>query len=257
MTKKNIYLKIGKGKLDEKASQLHAIASLRVLLDAAKANGGYPSGVNVPPAGGCCASCSQCPQCVTCPTCQRPLVRPTPAPQLDTATPLNTYIVTTSDYPPPHSPLSTIGGASASGAKRQGQDPLTNVQSLQSSTILNTLANGSASEHADRERHEETSFCTNTRSPVKTNAPTTSPVISTIMSESPNVTIIQPGAAPTAAAAAGDVQELALQAKSEEIEVDEPLDISWPKETKKRVSYVLMAPIIFPLWLTLPDVRRD
>ncbi|GFT71292.1 hypothetical protein TNCV_3002691 [Trichonephila clavipes] len=119
------------GKLDEKASQLHAIASLRVLLDAAKANGGYPSGVNVPPAGGCCASCSQCPQCVTCPTCQRPLVRPTPAPQLDTATPLNTYIVTTSDYPPPHSPLSTIGGASASGAKRQGQDPLTNVQSLQ------------------------------------------------------------------------------------------------------------------------------
>ncbi|GFR22968.1 hypothetical protein TNCT_676991 [Trichonephila clavata] len=119
------------GKLDEKASQLHAIASLRVLLDAAKANGGYPSGVNVPPAGGCCASCSQCPQCVTCPTCQRPLVRPTPAPQLDTATPLNTYIVTTSDYPPPHSPLSTIGGASASGAKRQGQEPLTNVQSLQ------------------------------------------------------------------------------------------------------------------------------
>ncbi|GFQ83708.1 hypothetical protein TNCT_264041 [Trichonephila clavata] len=88
-----------------------------------------------------------------------------PCPQLDTATPLNTYIVTTSDYPPPHSPLSTIGGASASGAKRQGQEPLTNVQSLQSSTILNTLANGSASEHADRERHEETSFCTNTRSP--------------------------------------------------------------------------------------------
>ncbi|GFQ86975.1 uncharacterized protein TNCT_738081 [Trichonephila clavata] len=71
-----------------------------------------------------------------------------------------------------------------------------------SSTILNTLANGSASEHADRERHEETSFCTNTRSPVKTNAPTTSPAISTIMSESPNVTIIQPGGTPTAAVAA-------------------------------------------------------
>ncbi|GBN83265.1 hypothetical protein AVEN_121865-1 [Araneus ventricosus] len=68
------------------------------------------------------------------------------------------------------------------------------VVCFQSSTVLSsTLANGSASEHADRERHEETSFCTNTRSPVKT---TTSPVISTIMSESPNVTIIQPGGVP-------------------------------------------------------------
>ncbi|KAF8791916.1 Sodium/potassium/calcium exchanger 2 like protein [Argiope bruennichi] len=245
------------GKLDEKASQLHAIASLRVLLDAAKANGGYPSGVPVPPAGGCCASCSSCPQCVTCPTCQRPLVRPNAPQSLDTTSPLNSYIVTASDYPPPHSPLPAIGAAGVSGAKRQGQqDLITNVQSLQSSTVLNTLANGSASEHADRERHEETSFCTNTRSPVKTT--TTSPVISTIMSESPNVTIIQPGGV-QATAATGEVPPdlAALQAKPDEIEVDEPLDISWPKETKKRISYVLMAPIIFPLWLTLPDVRRD
>lgn len=42
-----------------------------------------------------------------------------------------------------------------------------------------------------------------------------------------------------------------------DMEVDEPLDISWPTENKKRISYVLMAPIIFPLWATLPDVRRD
>ncbi|CAL1279088.1 unnamed protein product [Larinioides sclopetarius] len=242
------------GKLDEKASQLHAIASLRVLLDAAKANGGYPSGVPVPQAGGCCASCSSCPQCVTCPTCQRPLVRANAPPALDTTSPLNSYIVTASDYPPPHSPLPAIGAAGVSGAKRQGQQDhlLTNVQSLQSTTVLNTLANGSASEHADRERHEETSFCTTTRSPVKT---TTSPVISTIMSESPNVTIIQPGGVP-ANATTGDVPA-EIAALQEEIEVDEPLDISWPKETKKQISYVLMAPIIFPLWLTLPDVRRD
>ncbi|GIX96041.1 hypothetical protein CDAR_7001 [Caerostris darwini] len=52
-------------------------------------------------------------------------------------------------------------------------------------------------------------------------------------------------------------EQLQEMGKAEEIEVDEPLDISWPKENKKRISYVLMAPIIFPLWLTLPDVRRD
>lgn len=35
-----------------------------------------------------------------------------------------------------------------------------------------------------------------------------------------------------------------------------PLDISWPKTYRKRISYVLLAPIIFPLWITLPDTRR-
>ncbi|XP_067934612.1 sodium/potassium/calcium exchanger 2-like [Watersipora subatra] len=35
-----------------------------------------------------------------------------------------------------------------------------------------------------------------------------------------------------------------------------PLDISWPKSPWKRISYILLAPIIFPLWLTLPDTRR-
>ncbi|KAI2798961.1 hypothetical protein RDWZM_006724 [Blomia tropicalis] len=36
----------------------------------------------------------------------------------------------------------------------------------------------------------------------------------------------------------------------------EPLDISWPTLFRKQVTYLLLAPIIFPLWLTLPDVRR-
>lgn len=39
-------------------------------------------------------------------------------------------------------------------------------------------------------------------------------------------------------------------------EPEEPLDISWPKENKKRISYLLLAPIMFTLWLCLPDVRR-
>ncbi|XP_064620799.1 sodium/potassium/calcium exchanger 2-like isoform X2 [Lineus longissimus] len=37
---------------------------------------------------------------------------------------------------------------------------------------------------------------------------------------------------------------------------EEPLDMSWPKTWKKRVTYILLAPLFFPLWLTLPDVRK-
>ena len=40
-------------------------------------------------------------------------------------------------------------------------------------------------------------------------------------------------------------------------EVEEPLDISWPEgDCCKQMTYVILAPIVFPLWLTLPDVRR-
>lgn len=35
----------------------------------------------------------------------------------------------------------------------------------------------------------------------------------------------------------------------------EAMDMSWPSETRKRITYVLLAPIVFPLWLTLPDTR--
>ncbi|XP_077290317.1 sodium/potassium/calcium exchanger Nckx30C-like [Arctopsyche grandis] len=34
-----------------------------------------------------------------------------------------------------------------------------------------------------------------------------------------------------------------------------PLDMSWPSSGRKRLTYLLLAPIIFPLWLTLPDTR--
>ncbi|XP_071169921.1 sodium/potassium/calcium exchanger Nckx30C-like [Mytilus edulis] len=45
--------------------------------------------------------------------------------------------------------------------------------------------------------------------------------------------------------------------KKEELqEEEEPLDLSWPKEWRKRLNYILVAPIIFPLWIFLPDVRR-
>jgi sodium/potassium/calcium exchanger 2 len=41
----------------------------------------------------------------------------------------------------------------------------------------------------------------------------------------------------------------------DEDEGNEPLDISWPDTARKRITYLLVAPIIFPLWMTLPDTR--
>jgi hypothetical protein len=38
-------------------------------------------------------------------------------------------------------------------------------------------------------------------------------------------------------------------------EGNEALDMSWPDTAKKRITYLLVAPIIFPLWITLPDTR--
>lgn len=41
----------------------------------------------------------------------------------------------------------------------------------------------------------------------------------------------------------------------DETEPPEALDMSWPDTNRKRITYVLVAPIVFPLWLTLPDTR--
>ncbi|XP_035793976.1 sodium/potassium/calcium exchanger Nckx30C-like isoform X2 [Anopheles albimanus] len=40
-----------------------------------------------------------------------------------------------------------------------------------------------------------------------------------------------------------------------EEEPPEALSMSWPKGARKRITYLLVAPIIFPLYLTLPDTR--
>lgn len=46
-----------------------------------------------------------------------------------------------------------------------------------------------------------------------------------------------------------------FQAEEEE-EEDQPLSLSWPESTRKRLTYLLIIPIVLPLWLTLPDVRK-
>ncbi|XP_048827367.1 sodium/potassium/calcium exchanger 2-like isoform X2 [Brienomyrus brachyistius] len=46
------------------------------------------------------------------------------------------------------------------------------------------------------------------------------------------------------------------EAGDEEEDEDQPLSLSWPETNRKRCTYLLILPIVFPLWLTLPDVRK-
>ncbi|NXC62535.1 NCKX2 protein, partial [Aleadryas rufinucha] len=53
---------------------------------------------------------------------------------------------------------------------------------------------------------------------------------------------------------AHNVEELFLQ--NEEDEEEQPLSLAWPETRRKQVTYLLVLPIVFPLWATLPDVRK-
>lgn len=45
--------------------------------------------------------------------------------------------------------------------------------------------------------------------------------------------------------------------EEEEDDEEQPLNLEWPDTTRKQVMYLFIFPIVFPLWLTLPDVRRN
>ncbi|KAM8880895.1 sodium/potassium/calcium exchanger 2-like isoform X8 [Synchiropus splendidus] len=47
------------------------------------------------------------------------------------------------------------------------------------------------------------------------------------------------------------------EAAEDEEEEDQPLSLSWPESHRKRFTYLLIMPIVLPLWLTLPDVRKQ
>lgn len=44
--------------------------------------------------------------------------------------------------------------------------------------------------------------------------------------------------------------------ESEAEESEEPLDLSWPDTCRARLFYIVLAPILFPLAFSTPDVRR-
>ncbi|XP_071436544.1 sodium/potassium/calcium exchanger 2 isoform X1 [Pithys albifrons albifrons] len=46
-----------------------------------------------------------------------------------------------------------------------------------------------------------------------------------------------------------------VEEENEEDE-DQPLSLAWPETPRKQLTYLLVLPIVFPLWATLPDVRK-
>ena len=55
----------------------------------------------------------------------------------------------------------------------------------------------------------------------------------------------------------GQIVTFNFQGGGEEEEEAQPLDLSWPDSCRERITYVAFLPIIIPLWLTLPDTRKQ
>ncbi|KAM4618237.1 sodium/potassium/calcium exchanger 1 [Polymixia lowei] len=51
-------------------------------------------------------------------------------------------------------------------------------------------------------------------------------------------------------------EEEEVEEPEEEEEIDEPLSLAWPDTPRKQATYLFLLPIVFPLWLTVPDVRN-
>ncbi|KAK7909718.1 hypothetical protein WMY93_014402 [Mugilogobius chulae] len=68
----------------------------------------------------------------------------------------------------------------------------------------------------------------------------------------PNSSSVEVEVTPPMNGTAGQEGETA----EEEEEEDQPLSLSWPESNRKRFTYLFIMPIVLPLWLTLPDVRK-
>ncbi|XP_036917793.1 sodium/potassium/calcium exchanger 2 isoform X1 [Sturnira hondurensis] len=44
--------------------------------------------------------------------------------------------------------------------------------------------------------------------------------------------------------------------ESADDEEDQPLSLAWPSNPRKQVTFLIVLPIVLPLWMTLPDVRK-
>lgn len=53
-----------------------------------------------------------------------------------------------------------------------------------------------------------------------------------------------------------DKEEEEKEEEEEEEEESQPLSLEWPETRRKQATYLFLLPIVFPLWLTLPDVRN-
>ncbi|XP_056224706.1 sodium/potassium/calcium exchanger 2-like isoform X7 [Seriola aureovittata] len=69
----------------------------------------------------------------------------------------------------------------------------------------------------------------------------------------PNSSSVEVEVTPPMNGTAGQEGETA----EDEEEEDQPLSLSWPESNRKRFTYLFIMPIVLPLWLTLPDVRKQ
>ncbi|KAL2078988.1 hypothetical protein ACEWY4_024732 [Coilia grayii] len=46
-------------------------------------------------------------------------------------------------------------------------------------------------------------------------------------------------------------------AGEDEEDDDQPLSLAWPETNRKRAAYLFLFPIVFSLWITLPDARKQ
>ncbi|XP_034541987.1 sodium/potassium/calcium exchanger 1 [Notolabrus celidotus] len=54
-----------------------------------------------------------------------------------------------------------------------------------------------------------------------------------------------------------DSDESSEDEEEEDEKEEEPLSLAWPDTLPKQATYLFLLPIIFPLWLTVPDVRNQ
>ncbi|KAM8792883.1 sodium/potassium/calcium exchanger 2 [Eudromia elegans] len=47
-----------------------------------------------------------------------------------------------------------------------------------------------------------------------------------------------------------------VEEENEEEDEDQPLSLAWPDTLRKQITYLIVLPIVFPLWVSLPDVRN-
>ncbi|CAB3369652.1 Hypothetical predicted protein [Cloeon dipterum] len=174
------------GKVDEKATQLHAIASLKVLLDATKPQNGAASMANH--AGGSAGGSTSTAQ-------------------------------------------ADIGGGSSRG---QQETELAGAADQPNGVI-------GQEEGADPARERL--------------LPATCDTPPTVPRGGPRNLVSSPLITDSAAADQTDNDDECNMPDDALDEPTDPLDISWPNSCRKRITYVLVAPIMFPLWLTLPDTR--
>ncbi|XP_076350296.1 sodium/potassium/calcium exchanger Nckx30C-like isoform X2 [Tachypleus tridentatus] len=221
------------GKLDENASQLHAIASLRVLLDATKSNSSeLQNGAIVahitPPTEKYCSVCSTSPNCENSAKCMCKEIKSISNAVASADVQNN---VTAPDLKTAPSDENTESQRNAVQIKKN-DIKLNSLTSITDNSVSDLGQRNHTSINADDKIHHQEKVAE-------------------------NIDTADPGHAPSIEPSAAPMESQQIIISGQDDHTDTPIDMSWPDTWQKRLNYVLLAPIIIPLWLTLPDVRKE